>query len=102
MPFTIKVNGSTHSVDVDGDGSDEAILVVRWLRDTIEPGKRCGGCDLATGEKAEQLYVIGGATLGGQATDDGLIAVGGTGILNITGGSATITGSPLRVINGGA
>ena len=49
--------------DVDGDGIDEGMLVVGWLRDVIEPStdKHCKGCATSTGEQVDQLYVLDGA-----------------------------------------
>lgn len=47
--------------DVDGDGSEEAFLVVRWGRGlTQKLPKTCRGCTQATKEQADQLYILGG------------------------------------------
>ena len=52
--------------DLDGDGIDEAILVVHWGRDTLEPAKGCNNCGAMTTEGVDQLYVVGGT--GGSLT----------------------------------
>jgi hypothetical protein len=47
--------------DLDGRGSEAAILTVRWNRTVQEAFPReCAGCFQRTDEEATQLYVIGG------------------------------------------
>jgi hypothetical protein len=54
---------SLEARDLDGDGVDEGMVVLSWLRDTIQPfeKKKCRGCLLTTGEHANQLYVLHGS-----------------------------------------
>ena len=46
--------------DLDGDGIEEAVLVVDWRRTTKATGG-CKGCWVSTDEEAKQLYVLAGA-----------------------------------------
>jgi hypothetical protein len=51
---------SFEAKDLDGDGSDEGVLVVGWTRITTIPGEQ-DGWQVYTLEEARQLYVLAGA-----------------------------------------
>jgi hypothetical protein len=59
-PATFGDVASFEAQDLDGNGSDEGLLVVNWSRNTTVPGEEKGYA-VMTDEQVRELYVLAGA-----------------------------------------